>query len=432
MTSKSSFLIPSCVPKRVISAQGPFQLMAVLSVLFYQREALEYTKSQDFLILDGYGVGNNVQFNRRMIEVCLQIAEIWKFESILTLNRVQSFYNRTQDFQGSCDFLKKELNLASVEAIYTCRNWQFFNEVLLGAYPDARSICYGDGLGNVNLYMKTKNIKDYHQFPERPFNPCGFLEMKEAYLTVPVYYDGLYNQSLSSINITIINPVFFETVVKTATSHIQGLSKFFENIRQVLGNHMTLILTSTHTESYGSNIISQPNLSKKKLIKQVLKNEIDSYMDVILNHTSKGESILIKGHPRERFSQSAIVAQYLRQHHRKVVVVPEEFIRVPIEFLFYGLIFDNTIGFNSYSCVSISLLFRKSLVIGFDKENLKKYYMVDNKIEEEQKIIRHSWLLFFLSNQAYIGKFELFQMSKLDNLTKIQDYRLPLKLQPFQ
>jgi predicted O-linked N-acetylglucosamine transferase (SPINDLY family) len=330
---------------RLIIAQGTNQLLSVLSVLRYQEASGEYTDCEDILILGGY------RADPKMTEVCLQISQIWNFKARIILHGFQYFcLDNSLDFVSSAELLRRVLNLQSVDVIYTLRNWQFINEIFLYAYPNARKICFGE-VGW--LEVSSRLLSTIYNSP--PLNPSGdFIPMDDAYLPfVPV--DG--ENSWEQCPVRLIEADFFKSVVYDSAKCIPGLNDYCGMIAEQLGSSITVVLTSYDTDAgYTKNY----------------QDELECYLSCILPYTQQGESILVKGHPRQSFNQSHLLGEKLSEYSRHVLVV-SDFTQVPIELFVPFLSIVKVIAPMSSACITLAELGEPELVIGFGEELIRKY-----------------------------------------------------------
>ncbi|MEH1796640.1 CmcI family methyltransferase [Nostoc sp.] len=381
------------MPKiRLVIVQGPAQLLTVISVLRSQEENKEYINCDDFLIMGGYA-------DQKLNKVCLQISQTWKFKERLSLYEFESFCSgKACEFLTTTELLKEHLNIPFADVIYTCRNWQFVNEVFLSAYPNARKICYGDSLGLLNLNSNNSVSSS--------LNPSGFIPMDDSYLITPIDCGN----SFELCQVKQISPEFFEHTVADSARQIDGLSDYCKYINNQFGNSLTLALTSYETEA--------------GLIKNY-QDEINCYLSSILPYTQTGENILVKGHPRQQLNQAQVLVRELCKHNRNALVIPELFTRVPIDL--FCVFLKITKAFTSYSsaCVSIAYFCQSELVIGYGEKIISEFY--ENNIGQEKLIYEHIFSLAV--KQAYTKKFE--QIRFLDIKEQVtQFHQDPIWIKP--
>ena len=376
---------------RLIIVQGPAQLLNVLSVLRSQEADGEYRNCDDFLILGGYS-------DQKLNQVCLQISQVWNFkERLLFYEFEKYFYSNSCDFLAAAQLLKEHLNILSADVVYTCRNWQFVNEVFLAAYPNARKICYGDGLGWLDLNSTA--------FVSKPLNPSGFIPIDDAYLIVPV--DD--KNSFDLCKVRQVDPQFFASIVADSAKQIKGLSDYCKSIATSFGDSVTIALTSYETEA--------------GFIKDY-QDEINSYLLSVLPSTQPNETVLVKGHPRQQLNQAQILVRELCKHKRNALAVPEIWTRIPIELFSSFLHIEKAFTFSSYSCVSIAYLCQSELIIGYGEKTIKKSFIKEN--QEYRLTSEH--LLALLGKQAYSRKFEPIRYLEIEKQIA-QFHQVPIYLQ---
>ncbi|MBD2680438.1 MULTISPECIES: hypothetical protein [Nostoc] len=316
-----------------------------LSVLRYLEATGEYQDCEDILILGGY------RADPKLTEVCLQISQIWNFKSRIVLHGYQYLcLDNSIDFVSASELLRRILNLESVDVIFVLRNWQFINEVFLYAYPNARKICYGE-LGWLDF--SSSLWSNFYNSP--PMNPSGdFIPIDAAYpVLVPVDAENVFEKCPYQV----VGSDFFKSVVYDSAKYINGLSEYCTKIREQLGSSLTFVLTSYDTEA---GFISS------------YEEEIECYLSCVLPYTRKDEAILVKGHPRQIFNQSQLLANKLRDYNRNAFVI-SEFTQVPIELFIPFLTIDKVIAPMSSASITLGHLGSSELIIGFDKALIKKY-----------------------------------------------------------
>lgn len=359
---------------RLISIQGPTQLLNVLSILRSQETNPEYKESQDYLIIGGLCVDS---LSLKKIEkICQQIARVWNFKQIFCLNNLERLYIlKIFSFKDCIKSLKKSTNLEFVDAVYVCRNWQFFNEVLLSSYPQAHKICYGDGLGYLDLNSN---------FWSQPVNPEGLVDVDEICVIAPVAEDAtVFNR----YPIQQIHPNHFCSVVLESAKQISGLEKYCRELSKNINDSLTVVLTSNHTEA--------------GIIKDY-KNELDCYLSCILPYTQENELILVKGHPRQQLHQSTNLVKKLRTLGRNALEI-DRFNRISIELFIPFLHINKLISFSSSSCVSATYLAKiEQVIIGYGEQIINNYF----SSRYQKRILLDEQVFFLLTQQAQTGHFK--------------------------
>lgn len=372
--SEKNWMIKNTKVVRLISIQGPTQLLNVLSILRSQETNPEYKNSQDYLIIGGLCVDSLSA--KKILDICQQIARVWNFKQIFCLNHLEKLYiHKIFSFKDCIKSLKKYTNLQFVDAVYVCRNWQFFNEVLLSSYPQAQKICYGDGLGYIDLNSN---------FWSQPVNPEGLVDVDEICVIAPVAKDAtVFNR----YPIQQINPNYFYSVVLESAKQISGLEKYCRELSKKIDDSLTVVLTSNHTEA---GIIKDD------------KNEIDCYLSCILSSTQENELILVKGHPRQQLHQSTNLVKKLRALGRKALEI-DRFNHVSIELFIPFLHINKLISCSSSSCVSASYLDKiEKVIIGYGEQLIKNYFLS----RYQKRFLINEQVLFLLTQQAQTGHFQ--------------------------
>ena len=390
---------------RIITAQGPLQLLNVLTVLRSAELNQATQEYEDILILDGFGVSGNPIASQNMIDICKNIGKIWNFKKIFPLTEIQSlFHSKKCTFLETVQILKNQLNLNHVEEIYTCRNWQFFNELILTSYPVARKICYGDGLGWLNL----------KEGSDEAVNPSGLLSMDEAHLINPVDL----GDSFSICPIKSVDPEIFISVVKESANQIQGLQDYCQEIQKNLGGKSpTLFLTSMETET---KLVYTSGVNVHELLKQ----EIEGYLSVILECSDPNSTrILVKGHPRQRFNQSSLVSKLLNEK-RYSVFNASQFNLVPIELFTPFIQFEKAVTLSCSASVSVAYLCQSEIILGYGSSLLEKYFRDQAQI----RVIGESFLSV-LVKQAYQKNFEPIRLKDYEQ-TLGEIHLKPIHLKP--
>ena len=201
--------------KRLIVIPGPLSLLNILSLLHFQRSKREYGACEDHLVVGDLG-GDN-KGNQQMLQICRQIAQAWDFKSIFYLTAGMPI-SSVSDFQMATAETKRQIRLPTADVVYTCRNWQYLNEVFLGAYPEARKICYGDGLGHLDLNTRLFGV---------PVNPSGFISMDGAYLLTPNAFE---KEAVCNCPITIVAFDYFSGILDECSKKIAGLAAFCDTL----------------------------------------------------------------------------------------------------------------------------------------------------------------------------------------------------------
>lgn len=209
-----------------------------------------------------------------------------------------------------------------VAEIVCGRNWQPVNQTALSAFPAARRIVVGDGLGVIDTGL----------VPGQP----GFD------VAMPVIPQPLNKDSLDQTDLEVVpRDTLLEMIAAT-----RERSPRIRELDAALADFAAggiLLLVNYLTESYLST----------------LKGEIDLALDGVREVARGGDPIVIKPHPRSSLGQAAALARRLRAEGHPVRIMGQfEFGHYPIE-VFEGLVRAvHSIQFQgSSSAISLSYLY---------------------------------------------------------------------------
>ncbi|NET44427.1 tetratricopeptide repeat protein [Okeania sp. SIO2B3] len=380
---------------RIVIAQGIIQLLNVVSVLKFQSTLEKYQNCEDFLIIAG---SRNSTMNQGLIDACLQISTVWSFKNIIVPHDYvvllsEKVSQKTISFLEATKLLKNKLTINVCDVIYTCRNFQFINELFLSAYSTAHKICYGDGLG----VLDSKSMNQ-----PGSINPQGFAKVDEAYLIVPLEasknafdYCGL----IQTINIKY----FVDTIHKSALQ-VPGLSQYCKSILKKNNQPITLIVLTYWAQV---NIISSCDA------------EVELYLLSVLPYVTKDELLVVKGHPRQKLNQSQKLVDELVKNGFNAILMPNKFEYYSIELFTSYLSFKKVITIASNSCFTLAYLCHSEVIFGAKKTLVEKYISSNFHKNIKQSIAYNSLIL----PKAYTtSDFEPIYYSQLEQLTKNQVY----------
>jgi GT2 family glycosyltransferase/ADP-heptose:LPS heptosyltransferase/glycosyltransferase involved in cell wall biosynthesis/SAM-dependent methyltransferase len=357
--------------KRLILIPGPLSLLNVLSLLHFQKFKGEYGICEDYLVVGDLGGDHNG--NQQMLQICRQIAQAWSFKNIFYLKAGMPISSMS-DFEKATAETKRQIRLPTADVVYTCRNWQYLNEVFLGAYPEARKICYGDGLGHLDLNTRIYGV---------PVNPSGFIPMDCAYLLTP---NAIEKDAVFNCPIHLVEFDYFSGILNECSKKIEGLAAFCDSLVSRFGKAPTVITTSNLTESFKRDNVD---------------DEIQEYLRCTLKLTQEGECIFIKGHPRQRLNQSGLLSAALCAHKRDAVA-DCEFSHVPLELFIPFLKIAKAITLNSSCCISLAYCLKSELYVGMGEETIRRFWPP----QRQELGLMNEHLTSILVAQAYDRKFK--------------------------
>jgi hypothetical protein len=415
---------------RIITVQGPLQLLNVIAVLRYQQEKEGMDGYDDLLLI---GALSHVQGPQAagMYAACMEIRKAWNFSRVIDLASIEQNYEggipvvssraralrrvmqatgrmiewlrrvpRTRRvrlwlgslqqwlgsasgkwlFADSIEQLRNAVDARSVEHVYACRNTQFVNELTLSAFPDARRICYGDGLGYIALNKS---------FGSPKYNHRGFLPMHRACLITPVETEPGH---LDLVDLTVVPHRFYVETLRAVADNYDELrqkAEYFSTLSE--GLPITIVLTSYLAEV---GVVAS------------LEDELDLYENCVLPHLSDREFILIKGHPREAHGQSEMLARRIRQAGFRCAAMTDA-MQWPVELFAPLLPVRKIVNYLSTGFVGMLMVRQCPVVLGLGAKAYRERVRFDDQLEA----IRSEQLMILLARQAFAGEFTPIRLS---------------------
>jgi hypothetical protein len=390
---------------RLISAQGPGQVLNVLAILNYQQDIENDLQCEDHLVLGGFAANSRKQVDS-IIKTCIDLASAWNFQSITYLDVEK---NKRQSFSEQANQARSKLGLDRVDVFYVCRNWQLFNELLLEACKDSRKICYGDGFGWLDL-NDTK-------WQKLAINPQGYAKIDSAYLFMPIEADQA-GKSFSLVDKIVQPPIHYlvDTVHKL-TSKLDNLQEYCTHLESQVNQGFALVIGSNYAEAgqIKDEVLGAKSSSRGLWQKWVLKLkfwvkqktlflldlmgigfvpgraqrkallEAHMYFEQIERYCPKTDVILIKPHPRETLNQSHMLHEMLTNSGYKASRIDDQFSCIPIELLASLLNIKKAICMNSSSSLSLPLISNlkpNSIYPYMSKDIAQKYINEDLRISD--------------------------------------------------
>lgn len=181
-----------------------------------------------------------------------------------------------------------------VVEVMSVRNWHGYNRALLDAFPDARRVVYGDTYGSVDSDLK----------PSAPRFQVAVAPIPRA--TVPAALAGLEVEVIPRRTVRRVLAAVRERDAELRAADA-ALSRFARG--------GTLTLTSCETEA----------------ARTCLRAEVTQGYVLARRAARRGQTVVIKPHPRASLGQASAVARRLRRHGHEVRLVPSELGYYPIE-----------------------------------------------------------------------------------------------------
>jgi len=359
---------------RLAIVQGPQQFLAATAAIRHEC-AVEGTAQVPSIAVIGYFYSTPAE-NAKMRAACQEIAHHCGYAQTIDAAEIeQALRGRKLSFAAAVRRLREKLGGVVVETVYVARNGQSLNELgLAAAGESARRIAYGDGLGWVDLE---------NSWGERVYNPQGYAPISEAWLTMPVEYQpGLFDR----LRIVVVPTHYYAEIVSSLCERVAALGELRRHFRALSrGAPVTLCLTGQMTES---------------CMTATVEDELALYETTARPLLSRGESVVIKGHPRAFSGQSRKFAERLRSWG-----VCAEFSEVelpwPAEFLSQFLTLDRVLSFCSTTGIMLAWFQRRPTQVGLDPEAMRRHLPP----ERVKSWSRDFQLIKLLVRQAYAGQF---------------------------
>jgi hypothetical protein len=136
---------------RFLVAKGPTQLLAGLTVWAWE-EAITLRAEgevESIILLGDFFAGPTTT---RLDSVCRHMAPPNQGWQVISTHEMDArFYEGAISFERYLDQLREAVRRPWVDEALVCRNMQLLNEAVLYAFPGARKVWYGDGLGVIDL-----------------------------------------------------------------------------------------------------------------------------------------------------------------------------------------------------------------------------------------------------------------------------------------
>jgi hypothetical protein len=295
------------IMERLIVCQGTAQLVTAVAAL-HQHEAAnggqgKGRRSRDHLLICGLAVAQSQ--TSAFAGVVEQMAGLLHpFASITRLSDVQlegllAEASRASVATDIAALLQQVVGIGNVDEVFTVRDWQPCNILALGAFPAARHICYGDGVG---VYL-----------------PRGFMAGKP---TVWSWSKNLLRRAISSSSPLLANPRLDISYLllpgafgmppsgKVVRTNVAQLRDLFGRLNPLL-DVTTLNDLRNRTASRPLWVLIGSNFSEQGMMTQ--RAEFSAYRAWIEGlRPQPGTVLLMKSHPRDRTGKRELLEQHLQ------------------------------------------------------------------------------------------------------------------------
>jgi len=316
---------------RLVTIQGPTQLLCALAVLAWEDAQGTAQTFDDYLVVHGLAA----DFSGPILEATRALARVRRWKAIVDLSDLDDGIASTPDATAR---IHARVGLSEVDAIYIARNWQPSNEMLLGAYKNAEKIVYGDGFGLVDS-----------------FHWPGFVTPDRAKLCIPIEYEfGI----LDRIPYEIIPRRYLEAVIQQFVQATPEVTTYTRELAAWMGHDAVLLAGANTVEGqWIADVNTQVALS----------------VEHVLRYVRRGQKIVIKAHPREFLGQSELTRRLLEDEHGfPAIVVSGMMAAIPVEILCRVLGFSGVISLTSASAVSLKYLYGMQCHVADDDLTLPK------------------------------------------------------------
>lgn len=284
--------------RRIVACQGSIQLVAAVAVL-RQRDRDAGAHWDDHLLITGLHA---------------PVGQEQAFAS--ALERMAGALHRWTSVVHLAD--PAEARFEDVREVYAVREWQRSNEALLGAFPAATKICFGDSIG---IYLAPTFMAPRQGWLRRI---AGRLRQRAApapadcyYLVLPTAFDPVPSRDIRQTDIALL---------RQAIADLKPLlpPPLLADLRRRLGRRRLVVLV-------GSNFSEQGVMSAEA--------EVAAYAEYLEQQALDSDALLLlKPHPRDRMEKLLILEAALRQSFPHIFTLTDAFAAyLPLETLLLEL-----------------------------------------------------------------------------------------------
>ena len=271
---------------RLLVAQGPTQLLAGLTVWAWEDAITPRAEGEmeSIILLGDFFAGRPPHAWTRFAGTWLRRTKAGK--SSRHTRWMRGFMSGAISFEQYLDQLREAVRRPWVDEVFVCRNMQLLNEAVLYAFPGARKVCYGDGLGVIDL-----NGTSFCQ----PLRQGGYVPVDEIACVMPVEATpGIF----SRVPVKTVPLEYFRQTVLAASQRIGAMNG--------------LGLSGGHGRVEDCLLVCLSNLTESGLTER-RERELEFYLECLKPFLQREQTVLVKGHPRETLGQSDEVASMIRE-----------------------------------------------------------------------------------------------------------------------
>lgn len=292
--------------ERLIVCQGSAQLVTAVAALRQHLERSgnneEQRQSREHLLICGLAVTEPQAEN--FAEVIEQMAALLHpFATISRLSdaRLEKLLSdaRRASSAGIAALLKDAIGISGVNEVFTVRDWQPCNVLVLNAFPSAKHICYGDSVG---VYLPRSFMANKPTVRSRIAVWLRRLASRRSALLVNPRLDISYLLLPGAFGIPPSGKVV-RTEAIVLRNLFSRLSPLLDGAalddlhKRIAGKHVWVLM--------GSNFSEQGMMTPQ--------GEISAYRDWIAGlRPDPSTVLLIKSHPRDRMGKRELLGDHLR------------------------------------------------------------------------------------------------------------------------
>jgi hypothetical protein len=313
---------------RIVAIQGTMELLHALSILYFGKENTQNDCYQDYLVLHGTGLKDEIL--EKMFLAVSEMAKCWEWKAVINASNLGNMLP-----EGP---VHKLIGIERADVILCVRNWQPSNIVLLSSFSSANVIAYGDSFGFYDCYEGD-----------------GHRKIDEAHMLLPIQWG---TNSLRDIPITIISKDAVISIIDKCINHSKTIREFSASLAERYNSDKVLVLLSNF---YECGLMD-------------FQDEVNANIAVIRKHVTKQDAIFIKPHPRQSIGLAIAIKDGLKKNgFNEIYILKDELLsKFPIEIYCRMLTFKKTLTMLSTAAISLYYLFDIRPVTGFEPTDYGK------------------------------------------------------------
>lgn len=346
--------------KRLLTVQGPLQFITGYIAHSWQASP---SPTEDTLLLYDFLCTPDVE--DQIASAVMSLAQSHPWKRIVHVRGEQMIGLMRRPYRNSINDLKTLLGEPSFDDIYLARDHVGDGSALiLNSYPTSSKHAYGDSFGLVGQHDAIARLDGPASLLTRLrllgrrllLGAPKVISFDDAILSLPIDLSGSYFQRTP-----LVVPSHAH-VRQTVRKMYEGMSELYTYCKE-LRSRSGMVETPMYLLS---------NLAGSGLC--TVEQEVALYLEVIREHSSPGETLFIKPHPRSSFEFLKAIQQSLQRDRDVVVVDDPRFARMPIELWVDLIAHCRLIAIFSTSCINLKYLYDKDIVLPLDDEHMSRYF----------------------------------------------------------